>query len=384
MTVLQGLTWDHRRAIDPLVSTLPGFRAIRPDVHVVWSRRSLHAFEFAPVHELAERFDLIVLDHPFAGEIAATQCLEPLDALIGAENGSSFVGPSLESYRYEGKTWAMPIDAACQIAVARPDLLASLSQDVPKTWGEMFDLGDEVRRHGKWLAIALKGVHSLMTFFTLCASLGDPCGTRPGERLFNVGTAREALAGMRRLLSYCPLEVLDWNSIALHDHMVGRDDLVYCPAVYCYATYAERDMRRPLNFYDLPGFATASPRGSTIGGSGLGVSAHSQHLPECLDYVRYLGTAATQKAFATHHGQPARLEAWLDPAIDRLFGNCYSNTLMTMSAAWIRPRYSGYLAFQASAGELIERHLRGILSETEVVGQLERLWETATGRSRAR
>ncbi len=40
----------------------------------------------------------------------------------------------------------------------------------------MFDLGSVARRHGQWLAIGLKGVHSLMTFFTLCANLGTPCG----------------------------------------------------------------------------------------------------------------------------------------------------------------------------------------------------------------
>ena len=48
---------------------------------------------------------------------------------------------------------------------------------------------------------------------------------------------------------------------------MARDDLVSCPAVCCYATYAERDQRKPLRFHDLPG-----PRGhggSTIGGTGL-------------------------------------------------------------------------------------------------------------------
>ena len=97
----------------------------------------------------------------------------------------------------------------------------------------------------------------------------------------------------------------------------------------------------------------------------------------CLEYVRYIAEIATQKNFAAHHGQPARLEAWLDPAIDDRFGGCYSSTLKTMQSAWIRPRYSGYLAFQASAGQLIERHLRGALQEPELLDELLRLWDTA-------
>jgi multiple sugar transport system substrate-binding protein len=59
--VLRGMTWDHRRAIDPLVSTMPGFRARRSDVDIFWTARPLHGFEFDPVQELAQQFDLIVL-----------------------------------------------------------------------------------------------------------------------------------------------------------------------------------------------------------------------------------------------------------------------------------------------------------------------------------
>ena len=200
--VLQGLTWDHRRAIDPLLATMPGFRAKRPDVNIVWTPRPLQAFEFAPVPELAKQYDLIVLDHPFMGDIAASRCLEPLDRVTNGESDASFVGPSLESYRYQGKTWALPIDAACQVAVVRPDLLATLARGVPRTWDEMFNLGSIARRHEQSLAIGLKGVHSLMTFFTLCANLGEPCGVSPAERLFEIGTAREALATLRRRTAF--------------------------------------------------------------------------------------------------------------------------------------------------------------------------------------
>ena len=99
--VLRGLTWDHRRAIDPLVATMPDFRSRRPGTDIVWSSRSLHDFEFAPVHELVRQFDLIVLDHPSVGEIAASSCLEPLDDLIDSQTAAAFVGPSLESYSYQ-------------------------------------------------------------------------------------------------------------------------------------------------------------------------------------------------------------------------------------------------------------------------------------------
>lgn len=206
---------------------------------------------------------------------------------------------------------------------------------------------------------------------TLMANLGSPRATRREEDFCDQAAAREVLGPMRGLLDHCPREVLDWNSIVLHDRMVESDDLAYCPAVYCYATYAEADQRRPLRFHDLPGPNGAS--GSTIGGTGLGVSAHTSHLPETLTYGRFVLEPATQHAFALHHGQPARRDVWPDEAINERFGGCYRDTMATMDGCWIRPRYNGYLGFQEKGGALIESHLRGDLGQEALLTTLQRL-----------
>ncbi len=367
---LRGMTWQHRRAIDPLLGTLEGFRARHPGIDIAWDARPLAGFEFTSVAELAERYDLIILDHPFAGDIAASRCLRPLDELVEGAADRAFVGPSLSSYRHDGHVWALPVDAATQVAVYRTDLLALLDSEIPTSWDEMFALGKRARDRDQFLAVGLRGVHGLMTFFTLCANQGKPCSVEPDQPFMDRGAALDALAAMRRLLSYCPAQALDWNSIALHDAMVARDDLVYCPAVYCYATYAEADNRRPLAFANLPGLVHSSPSGSTIGGAGIGVSARTMHGEAAIAYVRYLLDVAVQREFARHHGQPARIEAWRDQSLDRRFGGCFGNTLATMEQAWIRPRYAGYLRFQAAAGDLIEAHLRGAIGETALLDRL--------------
>lgn len=380
MPRLRGITWGHRRAVAPLSGTLAHFNASHPGIEVEWSERPLEGFEFEPVPDLARRYDLIVLDHPFCGDIAASRCLMPLDALL-AGSDDLFVGPSLASYRYDGHIWALPIDAACQTAVSRPDLLGQITDELPTTWSEVVRLGEAARRKELRLAVAYKGVHALMTFFTLCANLGHPCGTDPGEKLVERPVAAEALGAMRALLSVCPTAVLDWNSIDVHDAMVASDTLVYCPAVYCYTTYAEADMGRPLGFHDLPGVAGPDPRGSTIGGTGLGISAYCREPEAALAYAGFLLDAATQKAFAAHHGQPARVEAWTDPAIDGRFGNSFSAIRRTIDSCWIRPRYPGYLAFQRRGGELVEAHLRGTISEARLIDALEGLHAVAGSES---
>jgi multiple sugar transport system substrate-binding protein len=369
---LRGMTWEHRRAIDPLLATQAMFAAQHPNIEVEWSSRPLHGFEFTPVAELARSYDLIILDHPFCGDIAASNCLLPVDNILSGDERSAFVGPSLETYFYASKTWAVPVDAACQVAVSRPDLMAQLDVEAPRDWSALLDLGRQASRHGIKLAVGLRGVHSLMTFFTLCANLGKPCATSPAEPFADADTAREALEQMRALLALCPAESLDWNSIALHDAMTARDDLVFCPAVYCYATYAESDQRRPLRFHDFPG--PMGPRGSTIGGTGLGISAHCAHPEAALAYAHFAASEAVQRTFALHHGQPARREIWMDAAIDARFGDCYGATLRTIEQSWIRPRFTGYLGFQAKGGDLIERHLRGALAERDLLDQLQQLF----------
>ena len=294
--VLKGITWSHRRAIAPLRETLSGFVAEHPDIVVEWSERSLAGFEFDPVPLLAERFDLIILDHPFCGDIARSGCLVPLDDLAGLED-RSFVGPSLASYRYDGHLWALPVDAATQVAASRPDLMDRLDAEVPRTWQDVIRLGKRAKGHGMQIGIALKGVHSLMTFFTLCANLGAPCDDRPGGQLVDAEVAGNALDAIAELLSLAPKAALDWDSIALHEAMVAGDDLAYCPAVYLYATYAEPDHRRPLRFHDLPGLRGPDPSGSTLGGTGLGISAKCRDVDAALAYAAYLLRPETQAAF---------------------------------------------------------------------------------------
>lgn len=370
MILLKGMTWQSRRACDPLAASLPAFRALHPDIDIAWTARTLAGFEFEPVEQLARHHDLIILDHPFMGDAARKGYLLDLDETLTGKD-SDYIGPSLATYRFAGSTYAVPVDAACQVSAYRPDVMRALDRPPPKTWREVLSLGQHAARHGRKLAIGLSGVHSLMTFFTLMAGLGRPCADTPDEPFCDSVTAREALAMLRALLPFCPPEVFDWNSIRLHEVMVEEDLFAFCPAVYCYATYAEADQRRPLRFADLPGIAAASPRGSTIGGTGLAVSAYCKTPEAALSYAAFAASATAQLGFGHHHGQPARIEAWADAAIDQAYGGCFSATRASLESSWIRPRYAGYLGFQEHGGQLVESHLRGDIPENVLLSRLQ-------------
>ena len=118
MASLKGMTWSHPRGYDPLVACARLWRE-RTGVEIGWDKRSLQDFESFPIEELARQYDLIIIDHPHAGQATREGCLLPLervgpaDAL--AELDRQSVGASFESYRHGGHLWAIPVDAAAQV-----------------------------------------------------------------------------------------------------------------------------------------------------------------------------------------------------------------------------------------------------------------------------
>src|SRR3954453_21596729 len=102
MKTLRGITWDHPRGFGPMPETAAAFTEQHPDVHVEWQRRTLHEFGAFDVRALSERFDLVVLDHPWAGFMAASGCYLPLDEWVSAATlaalAAQSVGPSHATY----------------------------------------------------------------------------------------------------------------------------------------------------------------------------------------------------------------------------------------------------------------------------------------------
>jgi multiple sugar transport system substrate-binding protein len=373
---LKGVTWGHRRATGPIESLSQAFRRDRPDVAIEWTVRSLSDFEHQPITDIADRYDLLIIDHPFCGDIVESGAFVPLDTAIpdylGPGADRLYVGPSLPSYRYRGHVWAAPVDAATPHAAYRPDILDRLDEQIPESWSEVVAFGQRLRRVGLWLGTPVASPHAFATFASLMANLGRPISMEPdGEFYCDALTMGTALDALDELLALTPPESLSWNAIAIHEAMVARSDIVFTPSVYGYATYAEADVRAPLRFADFCGLAAPYTNGSMLGGTGLGVSAVSQHREAAVDFVRFCQTREAQdRIIPEHHGQPARVTSWEDPANDARFGGYYSSVHKSIEGAWIRPRRSGYIYFQSEAGRLIEAYCRRDLDRRSALGQI--------------
>lgn len=358
---LTGMSWDHPRGHDSVVAAAAAFATDQPDVRVTWQTRSLQDFADYPIEVLAERFDFVLIDHPFVGFAAATGCLLPIDAYLDADfladQAANSVGASHRSYIYgpEGHQWALATDAASQVSAYRADLLERLGVEIPTTWDAVLTLAEaRVDREEARVANPLIPVDTLMSFCSLCTNAGEEPFTDP-EIVVSRPVGRHALETLRRLQRAAHPESTTWNPIRTFERMSATNEIAYVPLAFGYSNYARFGFREHLiDFIDVPRAADGIPRGAILGGVGLAVSAATKHPEAAIAYARYVASPEIQRGlYVEAGGQPGHRSAWTDPEANALTHGFFANTLATLDASYLRPRYLGYMEVQERAGHLL-------------------------------
>ena len=125
-TILNGITWGHSRGITPLLAAAQRFYELHPDVEIHWKKRTLQEFADFPIEKLTEKYDLLIIDHPWVGCAAATKCVLPLINIypknIWKINWTILLVVLMKVINYDGHQWALAIDAATPAASYRADL----------------------------------------------------------------------------------------------------------------------------------------------------------------------------------------------------------------------------------------------------------------------
>lgn len=372
--VLNGITWGHSRGITPLLAYSQRFNELYPEVEVIWKKRTLQEFADYPIERLTKEYDLLIIDHPWVGCAADLNCVLPLEEWIAedylAEQARHSVGASHESYFYGNHQWALAIDAATPVASYRADLLKSGSADLPQTWDELMALAKD----GKVAAPAIP-IDLLMNFYTFCLAHGaEPF--QNGAEVIDEDTGLRALGAMQAFYSLLDKRFFRCNPIAVAELMSKEDDWWYCPFAYGYSNYARKGYAKQLlQHTDVVSFNGQKLR-TTIGGTGISVSAFSRHKEAAVEFAKAVCSPQMQATFYVQHGgQPGHLSAWQDEDANRLCHNYFSNVLPTMQRGYLRPRYNGYLHFQDAAGEPLQRFLLNGGSAEAVLQQMNALYQ---------
>ena len=369
MTVLRGMTWEHPRGYDCQVAAAAEYARLT-GVEVTWEFRSLQAFADEPLENLADRYDLLVIDHPHVPLAAAEGLLAPLDgaghddalAALAADS----VGPSHATYAHGGHQYGLATDAATQVAVHRPDLLPA----VPTGWDDVLALAAEGRV--LWPA---KPVDAYSTLCTLAANHGTPVNARPGTFL-SAQDAAPVLDLMHRLTERVPGWCLSANPIEVAEALAADDRWSYAPLLYGYSNYSRAGFRRHrLRYTDMP----AGPKGvsgSQLGGAGVAVSARAGDVDAARAYALWVASPAVQAGvYYDAGGQPGYAPAWDDDRLNADSWDFFRGTRQTLEQAWVRPRTAGYIAFQDTVSPWVTATLQGELTDAQLLRRAGELAE---------
>lgn len=359
------LTWDHPRGHhalrDAAAEVAPG-----QDLSIAWDKQPLEGFESHPIADLCARYDLVVLDHPHVGEAIEAQCLVPLEDVFGSEElsalGAATIGPCLSSYRYAGKHWALPLDAATQVMAYRPDLTGPVS-----TWSDVSTLAQQ-----GGVALSLAGPHAALTFLSICTALGEPPADEDPRLLVGEGTGVEAFELLANIYAHAETSATGLNPIGILGRMAKHDGIRLCPLVYGYVNYTRpAPGLKQVRFADAPSVHEGGRPGSTLGGTGIGISTRCKVTPELNAHLRWLLSDTAQRSFMpAHDGQPSRRSAWHDAHVNAAWGDFYHDTARTLEDAYVRPRYAGYIAWQTELSAYLREALAAGASAQGVVAHL--------------
>ena len=354
MIKLKGITWDHARGYDPLIASSELYFKEK-GIQVDWQKRSLTNFGDQSLEALSKQFDLIIMDHPHVGVAEASQCLMPLNDLLPAnilnELKISSAGPSFESYHYHGKQWALPIDAAMQCASYRADLM--VNDSLPNTWEEVFALAKTLASKKLYIGMALCPTDCLCSFLSLTAQFGSPIQEN-NELLVEPSVGIKALSMLRTMRDVFHPKALDWNPIALYDYMAEQNDIAYSPLAFCYTNYSRAGFRKNiLKYHTAPEINNA-----VLGGAGIAITSSCTNVQEAAHYAAWICSDVVQSTiYVNAQGQPGNKMAWENKQANVITNNFFSNTMPSLTNAYLRPRYQGWPKFQTFIGETIHAYL---------------------------
>lgn len=376
--LLKGMTWDHSRGFVSVVATSQRFHELNPNIDIQWSKRSLQEFADQPIDDLAEAFDFLVIDHPWAGFAASSGVLLPLQDYLPSEFlehlSDNSVGQSHKSYEFNGQQWALAIDAACPVSARRDDLLENAGVSAPKTFDELIALGKRGLVCCPSIPLDVYG-----NFLNLCMAAGEEIFPN-NEEIVAREAGITALERLKQLADVVPHEFFELNPIRTMEVMSSTNRFAYAPYTYGYTNYSRQGYAaHAVSFGDVIGMRADTPGSTMLGGTGIAISAKCKHPEVAAQYAQYVASEAIQKGlFFEMGGQPGHRQAWLNQQADDQCLGFFSNTLPTLDRAFVRPRYSGYLDFQDNAGFPIQDFLRDGGNVNALFDQLTAMYQKST------
>lgn len=374
MKTIKGITWNHSRAFPPLVAVSQRYEELNPGIRIHWDKRTLDEFGHKPIDQLIKEYDLIVIDHPWAefcfdNNLVINQ-KEYLTKNQWLNLEQNCIGKSFESYVFNNKLLAIPIDGATPVPSWRPDLIKKHDIELPKTWDDLIALSDK-----KHVIMPGFGADLFLNWLMLLHAL-EANPFHSFSVFANKEKAIEAMQLLKRLAEPMPKDMLQWNPINIAELMTKENRFAYCPFAYSYSNYCRPSFtKNPLKYGNLITLNN-NPLRSILGGTGIAISANCNQIELALDFSLYCSSVEVQSNIYLYAGgQPVREEVWNSEKIKDFSGAFFTDSYLSHKQALIRPRYNGYVSFQEKAGVPLQQYISGKISANSALNSISRYYQ---------
>ena len=327
-------------------------------------------------------FDLLMIDHPWVGELAVNGWLVDMSELLTSEQKRDLEEDadrsSLEAYRYDTRLWSLPVDSACQILAFRPDLVGAAVDQLPGDWDSFLALGKSVHEppHRCAYTNQFGGPNHFLTLLGIAAALGDDPYTEPSRGMDRDAGAR-GLDILRRVWELSIESQVESPEMLAHRTfplMMSEDRAAMCPGVFAYITHYGGGGERQLGIADMPVMPETGKRTSLLGGMGLAIASASPHRDAAWEYAWFAMSREVQAGvFIENGGQPGRVSALTTGFADDECAGFGPVLAAALNGCYIRPTAPGWHRAERAGGDVVSRFLAGEIAEQQTLADLDRV-----------
>ena len=248
------------------------------------------------------------------GKVVAFDDLLPADLI--ADLVSDIPAKYLDTWRVDGKLYALPNDSNAQWCFYRKDLFEAAGVSLPKTWDDAPAIAKALTKGDVrgFTASLRRGEYAGAHFTSMLFSYGGEYWDKDFNPTVNSEAAQHAIQNLLELMDYSDpgsinageddtAQVIASGIAAWAPLEWGRSDLTDASKT---PTAANIETALPPDGGDHP----ASP---CLGGQAYMIASWSEHKDEAAKFVAYVTSRKVMQKFVQNQGQPARSSALNDP-----------------------------------------------------------------------
>ncbi len=316
-------------------------------------------------------YDLVNMDVVWASKFAAARWLLDLSNRISDEELKAFVDQDVETGRYEGKLYRIPIRSDVGMLYYRQDLLEQAGVQPPETFDELVKISQDLQAKKAanwgylWQGRQYEGLSAM--FVEILEGFG---GFWVNPNTKEVGLDKpEAIKAVDFLKSTVQKGISPPGVTTYQEEETRRlfqnGDAVFLrnwPYVWPLAHEDESSKIKGKIGIKPMLHAPGGKSGACLGGWGLGIAKSSKHPDEAWKAIQYFSSTQAQRPFILNTGYvPSRRELFKDPEILAKYPH-YSKLAEVVETTVLRPPIAQY----AQVSDILQRYLSAALTNSQM------------------